>query len=246
MVIRKRIELIPKYESIRTQQDGHRFYQTPLGFMPSVTTVLRDDSKFAAWRKWAGEKKANSVLQQASARGTWTHDCSEQFLLTGELPQFHYIYQPWWNSMKPFLDNIDYTLLTEGCLWNSDYYAGACDCIGYLKPGEMFPDADPDEPILIDFKTANKPIEGSKLYSYELQVAAYIKAANFVYRQQGLVIKRGLIACAVPDHNIQLFEINRDDVNQLYAHFIEKLEDWHEKNIVPELTTVKPDLNVAN
>ena len=246
MVIRKRVEHIPKYESVRTSEDGHRFYQTPLGFMPSVTTVLRDDKKFEGWRKYVGKAKADSVLQQASARGTWTHDCSEQFLLTGETPRFHFIYQPWWNSIKPFLDNIDLTLLTEGCLWNADNYAGACDCIGYLKPGEMFPDADPNEPVLIDFKTANKPIGGTKLYDYELQCSAYVKAANYVYRREGLIIKRALIACAVPDHDVQLFHIERDDINQLYAHFLERLENWHEKHTVPELISIKPDNNVAD
>ena len=119
--------------------------------MPSVTTVLRDDSKFDGWRKYQGEKKANAILQAASARGTWTHDSAEHYLWTYEEPDFHYIYQPWWTSIKPFLDTIDHTLLTEGALWNSDNYAGACDCIAYLKPCEMFPDADVNEPVLIDF-----------------------------------------------------------------------------------------------
>ena len=45
--------------------------------MPSVTTVLRDDSKFDGWRKYQGEKKANAILQAASARGTWTHDSAD-------------------------------------------------------------------------------------------------------------------------------------------------------------------------
>ena len=236
---RNRIETIPKYDSVRTSKDGNRFYDTPLGYMPSVTTVLRDDKKFEPWRKYVGETKANLILQQASARGTWTHDASEEYLWTGNEPDFHFIYQPWWDSMKPFLETIDHTLLTEGALWNSDSYAGACDCICYFKEA-------PDEPVLVDFKTANKPISGSKLYDYELQVAAYIKASNFVYRKEGLIIRKGVIACAVPDHKVQTFELGRDDINQLYAHFLERLEDWHDKNMVPERISVKPDTNVAN
>ncbi len=245
---RSRVENIPKYESVRTQQDGNRFYDTPLGYMPSVTTVLRNDKKFEGWRKWAGEKKANSILQMASARGTWTHDASEQFLLTGELPRHHHVYQPWFNSMKPFLDIIDHTLLTEGALWNADRYAGACDCIGYLSANNpLVKDVDPNQAWLIDFKTANKPIGGSKLYDYELQISAYIKAANYVYQQQGLVIRQGLIACAVPDYAVQIFTIGRDDINQLYAHFIERLEDWHDKNSTPEKFIHTPtNINVAD
>ena len=54
--------------------------------MPSVTTVLRDDSKFDGWRKYQGEKRANAILQAASARGTWTHDSAEHYLWTYEEP----------------------------------------------------------------------------------------------------------------------------------------------------------------
>ena len=136
--------------------------------------------------------------------------------------------------MKPFLDQIDHTLLTEGALWCSDFYAGACDCIGYMRGAES-------EPVLIDFKTANKQIGGTKLYDYEMQVAAYIKAANYVYRKEGLVIRKGIIACAVPDYSVQIFELERDDINQLYAHFIEKLEDWHEKHVIPQTLKINCD-----
>jgi len=251
---RQRVESIPKYDCNRAQDDGNRFYSTPLGYMPSVTTVLRDDSKFADWRKYKGEKAANEIMMAASARGCWTHDASEEFLLTGKLPEFHYAYQPWFTSIKPFLDCIDLTLLTEGALWNSDQYAGATDAIGYLRDGinrggdnTLFPDADSNEPVLIDFKTANKPIGGNKLYDYELQVSSYIKAANYIYRKEGLIIRKGIIACAVPHHNIQLFTLDRDDINQLYAHFIERLEDWHDKHTIPAQLKIKNEsVNVAN
>ena len=242
MKVRKRVESIKAYESHRAQHDGNRFYSTPEGFMPSVTTVLRDDSKFDGWRKYQGEKRANAILQAASARGTWTHDSAEHYLWTYEEPEFHYIYQPWWTSIKPFLDTIDHTLLTEGALWNSDNYAGACDCIAYIKPCEMFPDADVNDPVLIDFKTANKPIAGTKLYDYELQCSAYVKAANYVYRKSGLIIRKAVIACAVPDYDVQIFQMGRDDLNQLYAHFLERLEDWHDKHTIPKTLSV----DVAN
>ena len=102
-----RVAAIPKYEAVRTVIDGHRVYATPLGLKPSVTTVLRDDSKFAGWRKYKGEKAADEILQRASARGTWTHDGAEQFLTTGEHPPFHFSYQPFYNSLRPFLEEIE-------------------------------------------------------------------------------------------------------------------------------------------
>jgi len=234
----ERIKAIPKYEAIRTIVDGHRVYATPLGYKPSVTTVLRDDSKFAGWRKFKGEKKANEIMNRASARGTWTHDSAEQYLLTGEDPHFHYSYQPFYNSLRPFLETIDKTLLLEGAIWNSDNYAGACDCIGYMPE-------DIDQPSLIDFKTANKPVSGSKLYGYEMQVAAYVKAANFTYRREGLCIRKGLIVVALPNRVFQTHELTRNDINQLYCHFLEKLEDWHDKNKIPDSINMNNTADVA-
>lgn len=233
-----RVKAVPKYEAVRTVYNGHRLYATPLGLKPSVTTVLRDDSKFAGWRQWKGESVANEILNRASARGTWTHDSAEHYLLTGEDPQFHFSYQPFYNSLRPFLEGIEKTLLLEGAIWNSDNYAGACDCIGYMPE-------DGDQPTLIDFKTANKPVEGSKLYGYEMQVAAYIKAANFTYRREGLCIKRGLIVVAMPNRICQIHELGRNDVNQLYCHFLEKLEDWHDKNKLPDTLPLKNESHVA-
>ena len=99
-----RVTAIPKYEAVRTTIEGHRVYATPLGLKPSVTTILRDDSKFAGWRKYKGEKAADEILQRASQRGTWTHDGAEQFLTTGEHPPFHFSYQPFYNSLRPFLE----------------------------------------------------------------------------------------------------------------------------------------------
>jgi hypothetical protein len=90
-------------------------------------------------------------------------------------------------------------------------------------------------------------IGGNKLYDYELQLAAYIKAANYVYRKEGLIIRKGVIACAVPHHNVQLLTLDRDDINQLYAHFIERLEDWHDKHSIPAQLKIKNEsVNVAN
>jgi hypothetical protein len=98
----------------------------------------------------------------------------------------------------------------------------------------------------VDFKTANRLIGGTKLYGYEKQCAAYVKALNYVYRKEGLIVRNALIACAVPQCAVQLFEIGRDDINQLYAHFLEQLEDWHDKHTIPRTLKVNDDSNVAD
>ena len=69
-----------------------------------------------------------------------------------------------------------------------------------------------------------------------------VKAANYVYRKSGLIIRKAVIACAVPDYDVQIFQMGRDDLNQLYAHFLERLEDWHDKHTIPKTLSV----DVAN
>ena len=141
----------------------------------------------------------------------------------------------------------------RGAVWNSDNYAGAFDALVYFRDGinnggdnELLPDADSQTPVLVDFKTANKLINGTKLYGYEKQCAAYVKALNYVYRKEGLIVRQALIACAVPGCAVQLFEINRDDINQLYTHFLEQLEDWHDKHTIPKTLKVKNESNVSD
>ena len=163
MKLRKRVESIKAYESHRAQHDGNQFYSTPEGFMPSVTTVLRDDSRNDGWRKYKGEKQANAILQAASLAGPGP--MTLQNTICGLMRARFSLHLPAVVDLDQTVSGHDRSHpLTEGALWNSDNYAGACDCVAYLKPCEMFPDADINEPVLIDFKTANKPIRGTKLY----------------------------------------------------------------------------------
>ena len=54
-----------------------RFYDTPTGFYPSITTVLgvRKEKKagLQAWRNRVGNDVANHIMRTAAARGTAVH-----------------------------------------------------------------------------------------------------------------------------------------------------------------------------
>lgn len=217
-----RIPFLPLYEPVRAQtESGERQYETPDGYAYSVTTVLsgsRDNSGIERWREEIGEAKADEILRVACFRGTGSHTNIENFLLHGTIPKATVTLDGYWKSFYQFLRHrIDTVIAMEGAVWHSDGYAGAFDCIAYL-------DDDGPQPTLIDWKTADREPKPPKLYEYKLQAAAYVAAANHVYKAQGLKIERALIVMGLPAQHPLITEIGADELNQLYLHFLARLQ----------------------
>lgn len=65
-----------------TTMKGGRYYDTPKGYYPSVTTVLGILSKkgIAEWRRRVGEAEANRISTQAARRGTEVHQMCEDYV----------------------------------------------------------------------------------------------------------------------------------------------------------------------
>lgn len=209
----------PHYEPSRQHKDGDRFYKTPAGLLHSVTTVLgntRDQRGLQQWREWVGESEADLILKVACARGDGHHLNIEGVLLRNEEPKLSLLTRPYWKSFKPFLDEIKKPLLVEGAVWHKDGYAGTLDCIAQLHETG-------DAPILLDWKTADKPKPPEGLYEYSLQCAAYVHAANYVYKNIGVEIKAAKIVIAVADDQLQIEHLDEDDLSQLYSHFHARL-----------------------
>src|SRR3984957_12762145 len=60
-----------------------RYYDTPQGPMPSVTTVLnayQNKEYLVRWRKRIGEEEANRITPQAQNKGNTIHKMAEQYL----------------------------------------------------------------------------------------------------------------------------------------------------------------------
>jgi hypothetical protein len=232
------IPALPKYTLTRI--DGEeRTYETPLGVSNSVTTVLDitgDKQGLMEWRESIGAELADRIKNLAAFRGTGTHDWIEQYLLTGEDPcdpqEYHFLFQPYWESIKPFLDCVVQPVVMETTIHHPDDFAGTLDCIGYLSnftyitpEGEVKTlKADGDYPSLIDWKTADKPLTGLKLYDYTLQVAAYRKGAEYVYKPMGLKLPRAVIAVAIANQDLQLIELDASALDQLYLHFLARIQ----------------------
>ena len=218
------ITFLPKYEPLRvTAPDGIRKYDTPVGKVPSVTTVLsgsRDNSAIELWRESIGEAKADEITETACWRGDMQHDNIQYKLETGKEPKLNFVSQKYWKSTRPFLDTVGRTLICEGAIWHPKGFAGAFDCLAYL-------DDDTDQPTLCDWKTADRPRKPNKMYDYQVQVAAYAAALNFVYAKQGLKVRRAKIVVAIANSKPQIETVEEDALNQLFQHFLARLERFY-------------------
>ena len=142
---------------------------------------------------------------------------------TKEEPKVPIEVRRYWRSIRPFLDQIQTPLLIEGAVWNSkDRYAGTLDCVATLSEFG-------DEPILLDWKTSDRKKTPDRLYDYTLQAAAYVKAANYVYRDLGVHIKRAFIVVAVAHEPCQVKILDEKQLAQLYVHFKARLKRFTKK-----------------
>jgi ATP-dependent exoDNAse (exonuclease V) beta subunit len=155
-----------------------RYYNLDGEWVPSVTTVLQYLPKgkfFEGWLKDVGHS-ADIILEKASKEGTEVHNAAEDLVLGKEVTWLDesgntkYSLQVWqmilkfhefWTKYKPKL------IKPEGRIYSKEHkYAGRYDLLVELDK----------ELWLLDIKTSN-----SLQRSYDLQLAAYIKAFKESY-----------------------------------------------------------------
>ena len=183
--------------------DGKRFYVTPSGPLPSITTVLsilsRDSIK--KWRERVGEDTANAISTKASRRGTNVHKMCEDYI-NNELDTKKFLPndRQTFNSIKPVLDtHLNNIYAQEVPLW-SEYLgvAGRVDCIAEWD-GKL---------AVIDFKTSRKPKKKEYISNYFQQCSAY---AVMWEERTGIPINKIVVVIAVDDEEPQIFEEKRDN-----------------------------------
>jgi hypothetical protein len=191
----KLVEKFTYHKLTRQDNTEHgRVYVCPYGTkLPSVTTILdKTKSKETTialenWRKFVGHKKAASITQEASTRGTFMHAILEKYI-KGENPQpgsnpYHKqafkMADVLMNTyINPFLDEA-WGLETN--LWFPELFAGTTDMVGVYQ----------GTPSILDFKQTNKSKTDDRVHDYKVQLAAYIVAHDKVYNtniQQGVIL----------------------------------------------------------
>lgn len=177
------------------QKDGKRFYSTPDGEFPSVTTVVGYGKQqfFAEWRR-----KNSEESRRVTSRGTKFHSIIETYIRNEPLdmenmfPNFKALF----NLIKPALDNIDNITAIETPLWSKILgLAGRTDCIAEYN-GKL---------SIIDFKASTKEKRKQDIENYFLQATAY---ALMYQERTGVIIENFVILIACEDGLFQVFEDN--------------------------------------
>lgn len=182
------------FPDYNTEEGETRYYLTPKGKYPSMTSVLKllDDGGIERWRKRVGEEEADRITKEASERGNELHELVELYL-TNQLTR-PMVTQ---SNVAPLFNRIrqhyeDFTMIhgVEVALY-SDHYgiAGRVDVLA--NKGNTF--------YVCDTKNSRNPINTStswgqkKLLKYKLQITGYAMMINEMY---GLVPTRGRICVA--------------------------------------------------
>ena len=182
--------------SATTTNEGGRYYSTPKGKLPSVTTVtgFKKPKFFAKWRA-ENPKEAKRV----TTRGNTFHSLIEDYLNNefeverdkGEIrPDILELFL----QLQPELDKIDNILALEVPLWSDTVgLAGRVDCVAE-HDGEL---------SIIDFKGATRKKRTSDIENYFLQATAY---ALMWQDRTGKEIKKFKILISCEDGTAQVFE----------------------------------------
>lgn len=179
---------------------GARQYVTPLGMLPSVTTILKGTTS------WGTTPLTSRYAVAARRRGRRFHEEMEAFLERREPSGSEFF-----PSVRSFLRRMGSVRLVEGPVWHRDGFAGTVDCVAEVD-GVL---------SVIDWKTSRGPKSPHLVDEPHLQVAAYRAAIQALY---GVAVPRGFVVIALPEGEAQVLPTaNLDDE---YEHFLERFASY--------------------
>ena len=204
----------------RIEIAGRRHYITPIGNLPSVTTVLketqseRDRSGLAFWRRKVGSAEADRVQVDSAARGSRLHTMIETYLKEGTEGT-----GPWWESVASVVRSVDrsrpYSI--EESIYSPLGYAGSYDLIGYAG----------DYELLCDWKSARKRKKRAHIHDHEQQAAAYCGAVNQNRARDGLaLVHRAAIVVAYEDAPADIFDMDLTQLRSAWREFSARLKQY--------------------
>jgi len=203
-----------------------RFYNTPTGFYPSITTVLgvRKEKKegLAKWRERVGNDVANHIMRTAAGRGTAVHHMCEDFLNNKEVIKEDQKFLPWclFSQLKPTLEKSINNIYAQECgLWSEKYrVAGRVDCIAEWN----------GVPSIIDFKTSRSERKDDYNFEYYMQASAY---AEMFEERTGIEINQIVILVVTEDGLVQEFVREKHDYLEPLIETIDMFtEQWEKEN----------------
>ena len=201
-----------------------RFYVTPTGLYPSITTVLgvrkAKQKGLQEWRERVGNDVANHIMRTAASRGTAVHLMCEDFLNNIEVTQEGRDFLPWclFSQLKPVLKTSINNIYAQECgLWSEHYrVAGRVDCIAEYN----------GIPSIIDFKTSRSERKDDYNLEYYIQASAY---AEMFEERTGIEINQIVILVVTEDGAIQEFIKEKHDYLPLLVETIDDFTSQWEK-----------------
>ena len=209
-----------------TNVNRKRFYLTPTGTYPSITTVLgvRKEKKagLQAWRERVGNDVANHIMRTAASRGTAVHHMCEDFLNNKDVVKEEQSFLPWclFSQLKPTLEKSINNIYAQECgLWSEKYrVAGRVDCIAEWN----------GVPSIIDFKTSRSERKDDYNFEYYMQASAY---AEMFEERTGIEINQIVILVVTEDGLVQEFVKDKKDYLQDLVETIDQFtEEWVKEN----------------
>lgn len=196
---------------------GSRFYKTPSGTFPSVTTVVGWEKQkfFAEWRNKNPEES-----KRVTTRGTKFHKLIETYLSNEDIcfDDVLSTQKALFSLIKPELDKIDNILALEKPLFSKTIgLAGRVDCIAEYD-GKL---------SIIDFKASSKEKREQDIDNYFAQATAY---ALMLQERTGIKVENFAILIACEDGFRQVFT---DKPIKYVKHLSKLIKKYKEANYVP-------------
>jgi genome maintenance exonuclease 1 len=214
------------------KSNGKKFYQTPVGLLPSVNEILdatappEETEKLEQWKQKT--KKHEEIRQDSLARGTILHELAADFLSTQEEPDWvDTRFEPFWKSLLSYLETISRTASVNHALYGGFRraielpvyhptlgYAGTLDWLGEHEPLEL---------TLTDFKSSRWYKKAEYLQRHRLQLAAYRLAVETLF---GLEVDYSDIVIAIPKYPPQIVHLTPEEMEVDNDLWLERLEQF--------------------
>lgn len=191
--------LLPRTEIDATTTEAGRVYHTPVGDLPSVTTVIGhklDHSWLDEWKARVGEDVAAQISHQAANRGTAVHELAEKYLMNdpmwfkGAMPANVFSFK----QIKTYLDQY----VTE--IYGIEYplYSTMLNTAGRSDLQAKFRGVN----TICDFKTSRREKKRDDIHGYFIQSTCY---ALMMEERTGMKFPQIAIMITVDDGPAQLF-----------------------------------------
>ena len=215
-------------KSSRSLEDGYRKYLLGDNKLPSVTTILsatkseEEKAALANWKERVGHKEATRIKTEASTRGNNLHSYIENYLRGRINDSFFESNELYKNMAKEIIEKgingkLEEIYGMEETLYYPEQYAGTADLIGVYQ----------GNPVVIDFKQANKVKKSEYIQDYFLQLGAYTLAHDIVH---GTKMKAGIILLCTKDILFQEFKIEGAELEMYQNLFLGRVKKFYELN----------------